>query len=1156
MTFNNKGEIMKGLVKIFTFIFIMFIFVCCTQPENFEDIETIDGGNQSGDKGTAVLSPIGLPVSGTYIFNVENEIKLFTTNGFEIRYTMDGTEPDEESPIFKFPIIIKEPGDYIIKAKSYGNGESSSVTVLTYKFTPAYVVELNSPVIETPAGEYDIDTFEGVVITDDQDAEIRYTIDGTEPTVESNLYENPIIFKTASNYTVKAKVFKDGKTSETISVLFTINDPSNPNIVYTPVFSKESGEYNLSEFAFSLSSTQEGVDIRYTINSDLLDELSTLYTDPISFNEGGTYTVIAKAFKNGYSSDSVSAVYAIIDDGEAILMEVNILYGGITELEIGETGRLTGEAVYSDNSKVQDVTWESTDESVVSITYDGSVEGLKAGTSTIYAVKGEMKSDPCEITVIDNSYDGLRIYYKSTSGTPTIWAWEDANPSGNEGDIPITTGSWPGPSMSSVDGVDNWYIFEVPAAELTDGMPYDIKIIFNASGEHTYDSTKQWYDGSKWYSDNPDGPQPPVVSATPSGGIKDAGTYNVTLSVEGENVISAKYSIDGSNPATSGTTFTDGDTIEITLAIDQIITLKLWAENSEGTTVKTYTFTEGEAPDSVFSWDNASVYFVITDRFKNGDEANDNSYGRELDQNGNPIPGTNYKASPATFHGGDLKGLKSKVDDNYFTDLGVNAIWLTAPYEQIHGWVGGGESGRDKHYGYHGYYTLDYTEIDANMGTALDFEAFVDACHAKEIRVVLDVVINHLGYESITDMAEFGFGELQGDWENYLYSATDGNAGYDDYKGYINWSSTNWTEWWGPDWIRKDDIGGGYDPMGSSPYGQYNFNLPDVKTESTKEVGLPPVLATKWGGPGSEKYDQEMAELDAFFTRTGKARTPRNYIIKWLTDYIREYGVDGFRLDTVNNLDRETVGDLSTTAKSEYEWTKANNPEKIIDPSINFWMTGEAYDHGVDKDWLFYEGNLDSAINFDFPKDGNLGSIGDTWAEYAGKINNDDSFNVLSYLSSHDKGLSGRGNMINAGTTLLLSPGAIQIFYGDENERADGGGGEHGWRSDYQWGANPHILAHWQKVGRFRRDHIAVGAGSHGNLGNNTYSRIYSKNGIEDKVVIKIMSNGTETVSVSGVFADGTTLRDAYTGDTAVVTDSSVTFIDGGNGVILIEEVK
>ncbi|MBE4116394.1 alpha-amylase, partial [Vibrio parahaemolyticus] len=82
--------------------------------------------------------------------------------------------------------------------------------------------------------------------------------------------------------------------------------------------------------------------------------------------------------------------------------------------------------------------------------------------------------------------------------------------------------------------------------------------------------------------------------------------------------------------------------------------------------------------------------FVMTDRFYNGNPDNDNSYGRNKDG----------KYEIGTFHGGDLAGLTKKLD--YIESLGVNAIWITSPLEQIHGWVGGGDKGDFKHYGYHG----------------------------------------------------------------------------------------------------------------------------------------------------------------------------------------------------------------------------------------------------------------------------------------------------------------------------------------------------------------------------------------------------------------------------------------------------------------------
>lgn len=109
---------------------------------------------------------------------------------------------------------------------------------------------------------------------------------------------------------------------------------------------------------------------------------------------------------------------------------------------------------------------------------------------------------------------------------------------------------------------------------------------------------------------------------------------------------------------------------------------------------------------SEFDWKGATIYFVITDRFCNGDSTNDVNYGRIVDYGSEQL-------NAATFHGGDFKGMLQKAKANYFTDLGIDVLWMTDIYEQIHGWMSGSGPINDfPHYGYHGYYPLDYTQIE------------------------------------------------------------------------------------------------------------------------------------------------------------------------------------------------------------------------------------------------------------------------------------------------------------------------------------------------------------------------------------------------------------------------------------------------------------
>ncbi|MDX1429991.1 MAG: alpha-amylase family glycosyl hydrolase, partial [Rhodothermales bacterium] len=213
-------------------------------------------------------------------------------------------------------------------------------------------------------------------------------------------------------------------------------------------------------------------------------------------------------------------------------------------------------------------------------------------------------------------------------------------------------------------------------------------------------------------------------------------------------------------------------------------------------------YTASDALSQAFSWDNAIVYWVMIDRFENGDPTNDHAYGRGLGPGGDPI----HESSPGRFMGGDLAGLTTKVMEGYFSDLGVNAIWISSPLEQIRGWVGG-HNGEYPAYAYHGYWPLDFTAIDQNLGTEEEFEAFVDACHERGIRVVMDVVINHAGYNTLHDMSSLGFGAITSEtWSGWQPGPGENWHSYHD--RFVDYSdSVSWSNWWGPDWIRADIVG-------------------------------------------------------------------------------------------------------------------------------------------------------------------------------------------------------------------------------------------------------------------------------------------------------------------------------------------------------------
>ncbi|OAT77067.1 alpha-amylase [Mangrovibacter phragmitis] len=483
------------------------------------------------------------------------------------------------------------------------------------------------------------------------------------------------------------------------------------------------------------------------------------------------------------------------------------------------------------------------------------------------------------------------------------------------------------------------------------------------------------------------------------------------------------------------------------------------AANSNGLLLLESAETRHAAP---FSWHNATVYFVLTDRYVNGDPSNDHSYGRKSDG----------MQEIGTFHGGDLKGLTSKLD--YLQKLGVNALWISSPLEQIHGWVGGGTKGDFPHYAYHGYYTMDWTRLDANMGTEEDLRRLVDGAHRRGIRVLFDVVMNHTGYATLADMQQYQFGAL------YLKGAerdkilgknwTDWTPGpgqtWHSFNDYINFSDkTAWQKWWGKAWVRTDI--GDYDSPGYDDLTMSLAFLPDIKTESTTPSGLPVFYA--------HKPDTHAKAIAGY--------TPRDYLTHWLSQWVRDYGIDGFRVDTAKHVEMAAWQQLKDQATNALKAWKQANPTKKIDDAP-FWMTGEAWGHGVMQS-DYYRHGFDAMINFDYQDQASsakdcLAFMDMTWQNMAAKLQN---FNVLSYLSSHDTRLFREAGQRNA-ELLLLAPGAVQIFYGDETERPFGPTGSdplQGTRSQMNWqdinGKEALTLAHWQKLGQFRARHPAIGAG-------------------------------------------------------------------------------
>jgi len=453
------------------------------------------------------------------------------------------------------------------------------------------------------------------------------------------------------------------------------------------------------------------------------------------------------------------------------------------------------------------------------------------------------------------------------------------------------------------------------------------------------------------------------------------------------------------------------------------------------------------ATEVPFYWENASIYFLLTDRFNNADTSNDVNFDRTLETA--PLRG---------FKGGDIKGITEKITSGYFNDLGVNAIWFTPVVEQIHG---GTDEGTGFTYGFHGYWAKDWTALDPNFGTMEDLANLVKVAHDNGIRILMDAVINHTGPVTEQDPQ------------------------------------------WPDNWVR------------TSPKCEFNSyetavhcalveNLPDILTESNHDVSLPESLVAKWKSEG--RYEQEMKELDAFFERTGYPRAPRFYIIKWLSDYVREFGIDGYRADTVRHIEEDVWTEFKEECEIAFNTWKQQNASQVLDNN-DFYMVGEVYDYDIissgkyfdfgDVKVNYYDHGFNSMINFEFKKSANEGTQGDA--------------TLRSFMNWKD-------------------------IESDAETKA--------------------LLTHWQKLGIFRSNHPSIGKGKHQMISEAPYifQRTFSKDNFNDAVVIGLdLEKGIKVISVGEVFEDGTELTDAYSNASSKVKNGSVSF-ETPFSVVLLEK--
>ena len=275
-----------------------------------------------------------------------------------------------------------------------------------------------------------------------------------------------------------------------------------------------------------------------------------------------------------------------------------------------------------------------------------------------------------------------------------------------------------------------------------------------------------------------------------------------------------------------------------------------------------------------------NYYFVMADRFANGNTANDRGGSASGDRLVHGFDPTHK----GFYHGGDLQGLLSKID--YIKGLGTTSIWLTPSFKNK---PVQGPSGQETA-GYHGYWITDFTQIDPHLGSNADLAALVDAAHARGMKVFFDIITNHtadvIGYrQKGSGPAPYGY--VSKDAVPYR---TAGGAPFDD-----------------RDYAGTDGFPA-LDPATSFPFEP--FNPAGAETPGNVNHKVPEWLndLTLYHNRGDTTFVGEDAQygdffgLDDLFTEHPRVVDGMAEIYKkWITDF----RIDGFRIDTMKHVDDE-----------------------------------------------------------------------------------------------------------------------------------------------------------------------------------------------------------------------------------------------------------
>lgn len=412
-------------------------------------------------------------------------------------------------------------------------------------------------------------------------------------------------------------------------------------------------------------------------------------------------------------------------------------------------------------------------------------------------------------------------------------------------------------------------------------------------------------------------------------------------------------------------------------------------------------------------------YFVLPDRFANGDPRNDRGglTGSRLETGLDPT-------DKGFYQGGDLKGIADRLD--YIKGLGTTAIWMAPIFKNqpVQG------TGKDVSAGYHGYWITDFTQVDPHFGTNADLERLIDKAHAKGMKVFFDVITNHTA--DVVDYREASYGYLSKGAFPYL--TKDGEPFADsDYSG-------------GKGKFPKTDT----DSFPRTPF------VPAAK----KNLKSPAWLndPTMYHNRGDSTFAGESSDQGDFFG-LDDLWTERPEVVEGMEKiyqkWVEDFDVDGFRVDTVKHVD---TGFWT-------QWATALDAYAARHGRKDFFMFGEVYsaDTAITSPYVT-RGRLDATLDFPLQEAirsyagqgaeaGRLASVfGDDYRYTTDKAN---AYEQVTFLGNHDMGRfgtflkqdrpgAGEQELLDryrlANELMFLSRGNPVIYSGDEQGFTGAGG--------------------------------------------------------------------------------------------------------------------